>query len=180
MHESILAFLETNLSPSDIYGKRVLEVGSQDVNGSPRTVIVPLYPRSYLGIDNAPGSGVDEICNADDLERKFGSESFDVVLSTELLEHVQDWRTVVSQMKRVVARTGLLVVTTRSPGFPYHPYPIDVWRYRKEDFAEIFRDMEILVLEQDPMVPGIFLKARKPDHFTEADLSQLQIPEVIK
>lgn len=179
MHSSILTFLRSNLSPEDVSSKRVLEVGSQDVNGSPRAVLCPLQPQSYLGIDSAEGPGVDQVCKADDLESTFGSCSFDIALSTEMLEHVQDWKTVVSQMKRVVKPSGLLVITTRSPGFPYHPYPIDVWRFTASDFREIFRDMEILVLEPDPEVSGIFLKARKPGTFVEADLSHVKVLEVV-
>ena len=37
----------------------------------------------------------------------FGPESFDVVVSTEVVEHVLDWRLVINNMKVVLKRGGL-------------------------------------------------------------------------
>jgi SAM-dependent methyltransferase len=178
MHPSILTFLAAKLTPAEIAGTRVLEVGSQDVNGSPRTAIEPLQPKAYVGIDSAAGPGVDVVGKADQLEMIFGEDAFDVVVSTELLEHVQDWRRIVSQLKRVTKRNGLLVVTTRSPGFPYHPFPIDLWRYTGDHFRRIFADMELITVEPDPWVSGVFMKARKPQAFVEADLSKIEVAGV--
>jgi len=45
-HRSVLAFVMTHISAADIAGKRVLEVGSLDVNGSPRWMIELLEPES--------------------------------------------------------------------------------------------------------------------------------------
>lgn len=175
MHDSVLAFLKEDLSRSEILGKRVAEIGSQDVNGSPRPIVMALEPLEYVGIDGSKGPGVDLIMNADVLCEVLGSETFDIVLSTEMLEHVVDWRLVIRQMKGLVKPGGLLVITTRSPGFPYHPYPIDMWRYTLEDARRIFSDMEILALKDDPQVPGIFLKARKPEGFQPCSLDAIEL-----
>lgn len=97
-----------------------------------------------------PGEGgVDEVWDARYLSEKFGENSFDVVLSTEMLEYVDDWRKVITEMKRVLRPDGILIITTRSPGFPYHGFPYDFWRYTLEDFKIIFSDFIILVLSQD-------------------------------
>lgn len=178
MHNSILDFLRANLSKAEALGKRVVEIGSQDVNGTPRSVVVPLCPAEYVGVDSSPGNGVDIVADAGALCSRFGSESFDLVISTEMLEHVQDWKPVVQQMKQLVKPGGLLIVTTRSPGFPYHPYPIDVWRYTKDDAKRIFADMELLALQDDPQAPGIFLKARRPSPYTPCDLSTVEVHRV--
>jgi SAM-dependent methyltransferase len=175
MHESVLAFLEHHLTREEVAGKRVLEVGSYDVNGTPRSIIDPLQPGSYTGLDFSDGPGVDVVGKAEELVDEFGIESFDVVISTELLEHVFPWREVISEMKRVTREGGILIVTTRAPGFPYHPYPVDLWRYTESDFQRIFSDMEIVTLVDDPMAPGVFLKARKPSGFKELDLSDIHV-----
>lgn len=175
MHDSVLAFLRKNLTDEEVRGKRVAEIGSQDVNGSPRPIFMAFEPLEYIGMDSDKGKGVDLIVKADVLCEVLGSETFDIVISTEMLEHVVDWRLIIGQMKGLVKPGGLLIVTTRSPGFPYHPYPIDMWRYTLEDGKRIFADMEILALENDPQAPGIFVKMRKPETFAPCDLSTIEL-----
>lgn len=177
MHESVMEFLRTDVLASEILGKQVLEVGSQDVNGSPRTVLLPHKPKEYLGIDFGPGKGVDRVMDVASLSVKLGIESYDVVISTEMLEHAQDWRTAVDEMKAVLRVGGLLIVTTRGPGFPYHGYPHDYWRYEIEHFQKIFADMEILKLVNDPQHPGVLLKAKKVSQ-RQIDLSKIEVKKV--
>lgn len=165
-------FGERQFVEADIKGKRVIEVGSRDVNGTMRPTVERFGPTEYLGIDLEMGPGVDELCSAYDLVERYGAESFDVVISGEVLEHVHDWRRAISQMKRILKPGGILVITTRSIGFPYHEYPFDYWRYEIADMKTIFSDMSLEALEPDPLDPGVFLKARKPSDFAENDLSQ--------
>jgi len=56
---------------------------------------------------------------------------------------------------------GLLVVTTRSPGFPLHSYPYDFWRFTIDDFKAIFSDMKVLRLVEDPQAPGVLFAGIK-------------------
>ena len=168
------------LGPSDIQGKRVLEVGSLDVNGSVRADIVALGPAAYVGIDIRPGSGVDVICDASDLVETFRENAFDVVISTELLEHARDWRRVVSNIKRVTKPNGVMVVSTRSYGVDFHRHPFDYWRYQKEDFEAIFSDTIVEDLQLDPSAPGLLIKARKPDPFVERDLSDQALYSILR
>lgn len=176
-HRSVLAFVMTHISEADVAGKKVLEVGSFDVNGSPRLLVELLAPASYIGVDIRHGPKVDQICGAAELVVTFGAESFDVVVSTEMLEHAEDWRSAVSNMKRVLVPGGLLLITTRSPGFPQHDHPSDYWRFTKQDALEIFADMKELEVVEDPMVPGIFVRARKPVAFFEANLTAKNVPK---
>lgn len=180
MHPSVMEFLRTKISPDEIAGFEVLEVGAQDVNGSPRQVLLPHKPKKYVGIDFAHGRGVDLVMDVKDLTTYFGVDWFDVVISTEMLEHAQDWRTAVAQMKGVLKPDGLLVVTARGPGFPYHGFPHDYWRYTVDDFSRIFQDMLIQHVGQDtdPCSPGVFLKARKTGGTGSVDLSEFQITPI--
>lgn len=177
MHGSVYGFLEAHASAADVAGKKVLEVGALDVNGSPRRVLEPLGPARYIGVDMRPGSKVDIVVDASMLVPAFGPASFDVVVSTEMLEHVIDWRSAVSNMKRVLAPGGLLLITTRAPGFPQHDHPGDYWRFTMLDALDIFVDMDELLVTEDPMAPGVFVRARKPVDFQETDLTGKNVAE---
>src|SRR3990167_4743713 len=139
-----------------VRGKRVLEVGSLDHNGGIRDAVMNWEPAEYVGVDMMEGPGVDRVCRVEDLENVFGPESFDVVVATELLEHVRGWKMAVHNLKAVLKVGGLLVVTTPSPGFPYHGYPHDYWRFTREDFQETFWEFADGVFASDSLSPGIF------------------------
>ncbi len=152
-HVSCIVFGAKYLSKDEVKGKKVLEVGSYDVNGSLRPIIESWEPAEYIGVDIEEGPGVDVICNADNIVEHFGKETFDIVISTELLEHVWDWRRVISNIKNICKSNGIILITTRSYGFPYHAYPYDFWRYELEDMKNIFSDCELMVLENDFQAP---------------------------
>lgn len=166
-----VVFGARTLPPDEVRGKRVIEVGSLNVNGSLRPILECWEPREYVGADVVAGPGVDVVCRAEELTNRFGPDTFDVVVSTEMLEHVRDWRVVVSNLKRVCRPGGLLVITTRRRGFPYHAHPCDFWRYEPDDLRAIFSDCEILRLEAEPREHGVHLKARKPAGFVEKNLA---------
>ena len=150
-----------------VAGKDVLEVGSLDVNGSLRPHVESLGPARYVGVDLEAGPRVDAIVDARRLVEHFGRDAFDVVVTTEMLEHVRNWQGVVRNLKQVLRPGGVLVLTTRSIGFHYHGYPFDFWRYEPEDMRAIFADFEDLVLKSDTNAPGIFVFARKPLDYHE-------------
>lgn len=180
MHYSVLYWSVLNINEDEIKKKNILEIGSRYVNGSLRPYIMKYSPNSYVGIDYVPGDGVDLVIDARFLVDRLGENRFDVVISTEMLEHAEDWRGIVNGMKRVLRPDGLLIITTRSPGFPYHAYPYDFWRYTLEDFSEIFSDFDILVLEPDDKInPGVLMKARKPVDFNPKNLDNLSLYSIL-
>jgi SAM-dependent methyltransferase len=145
MNDAVREFVVRRLGPDP---GRVIEVGSFDLNGAiPRA-------RRHWGIDIAAGPGVDVRAEAERLP--FPSQCADVVVSTELLEHVLDWHAVLAEMRRVLKPDGRLLLTTRSPGFAYHGYPRDFWRFTPDDMRAIFPAAEV---EQDPSSPGVFVAA---------------------
>lgn len=83
MHQEVLDFL-TKLKmdyPDYFKNKRVLELGSLDICGNPRSFFDDCY---YVGVDKNPGRCVDVVCNAHEFK---SDEKFDVIISTEMLEH---------------------------------------------------------------------------------------------
>jgi 2-polyprenyl-3-methyl-5-hydroxy-6-metoxy-1,4-benzoquinol methylase len=179
-NSACIQFAETNITEKDVRGKSVIEVGSLDINGSLRSIVETFEPVQYLGVDLCEGHGVDIVCNAAGLIDTFGREKFDLLISTEMMEHVLDWKKIIRNFKRILKPNGALLITTRSKGFFYHGYPDDFWRYELDDMKAIFSDFDIVSLEKDPSSPGVFMMARKPIFFIENDLSHLTLYSVVK
>lgn len=142
----------------------VLEVGARNVNGSVRDILEPLTSR-YVGCDLEAGEGVDVVADATRLTDVFPPESFDVLVSTEMLEHVPDWPAAWAQMLTVLRPGGLFILSTRSPGFPLHDYPGDFWRFNARDIGVILEGVaDILMVDKDLTLGypcGIGVLARK-------------------
>ena len=161
MNGTVLAFTRQWLTAADVTGEHVIEAGALDVNGSVRPYVESLRPASYTGVDICPGPGVDRVMDAA-LVQWMGPAG--VVISTEMLEHAADWRSALKGMICGLRHGGVLLLTTRAPGFPYHPHPGDYHRFTVPVMRQILTAAGLVVLacESDPAEPGVFVKARKP------------------
>ncbi len=163
----------------------VLEVGSRDINGSARHVLRHLAS-SYTGIDIVAGPGVDEVLDVAHLSERYEVAPFDLVVSTEMLEHCVDWKNAIYQILKVLKQDGLLILTTRSPGFELHDYPVDYWRFTKKDMHNIFNGAGTLLdIEDDltlgwPCGIGIILRKTANDAYLNTWLNGLANYEVAK
>lgn len=117
----------------------VLEVGSFNVNGTVRDI----FPIT-IGTDMREGEGVDEVVNATQLVARFGLESFDCVVSCDMLEHAEDWRGCLSSMWQVLKKDGFLFLTMANMKKGRHGYPNDYWRFDFDTYLSLFRDNEII------------------------------------
>jgi SAM-dependent methyltransferase len=149
------------------------------VNGGLRSILEAWGSQEYVGTDILEGPGVDVVCNGESLLDRFGEKSFDIVVATEVLEHVRNWRQVISNMKRLCKPDGFVLITTRSIGFPYHAYPHDFWRYEPDDIRDIFSDCDIRKLEKESTGLGVYAKVRKPQTFVERDLLPIKLHSIV-
>ena len=174
-----LAFIGRQLADS-LAGLTVIEVGSLEGGANDvRPIVEARGPARYLGIDVIMGPGVDLIGSVERLTATTGADVADLVVSAEVMEHVRDWRTAISEMKRALRPGGRLLITTRSPGYPFHVSPFDYWRYTTDDAVAIMADMEDVVVEADPAMPGVFISARMPADFRASDLSAFELTSVL-
>lgn len=95
-----------------------LDIGGADVNGSARELLSVV--RTWDGVDIAPGPGVDIVA---DMTQDFSTGPlghlpgfYDVVLCTEVLEHVQDWPALVRNAAKALREGGLLILTCAGRG----------------------------------------------------------------
>ena len=172
----VLEFFISSTVSEDFNDKRILEVGSRYVNGSVRPYVLKISkPRCYIGVDIEDGLLVDIVVPVEKLVERFGEDSFDVVISTELLEHVLDWRTAFDNMKRVLKRGGCILLTTRSRDFPLHGHPDDFWRYEVDDMRKILSDFQITKIVSDELSHGTYARAIKPSAWVPNDLSKIEL-----
>lgn len=130
--------------PAAFTSEKVLEVGSLDINGTVRDMF---QASTYVGVDVAPGKGVDVVAQGEDLD--YPDDSFDVTVSAECFEHNPEWVATFANMWRMARK--YVIVTCASDGRPEHgtrrsnpgssPLTFD-WDYYKNlneaDFREAF------------------------------------------
>ena len=127
MHQSAMAnaslFFGTYVSEGE--GKLIVEIGSQDVNGSIRQVSPS--GAKYIGVDFVQGKGVDIILD-DPYVLPFQDGSVDVCLSSSVFEHSEMFWLLFLEILRILKPDGLFYVNTPSNG-NFHRYPVDCWRF---------------------------------------------------
>ncbi len=178
-HSSVLTWAASAFTSDMVAGKSVVEVGSYDVNGTVRPIVEALGPASYLGVDQSAGPGVDLVADVATVPVLY-PDGFGLVISTEMLEHVDDWKAAVDALVQLVAKSGTVALTTRSPGFPYHPYPVDNWRYPVDMMRDILQayGLKIVHCVTDPEAPGVFAVATKPARWHSRSIEVLDLFEV--
>jgi len=143
--------------PSYFEDKTVLEVGSQDINGSVRKHFKDC---DYLGIDLGEAPGVDMVVSINDFPMP---NKYDVVISSEMLEHCQDWEKALLTMHQNTKPGGLFILTCAGPKRQEHgtinhtpqdsKFTLEHYRnISREDFrsvlpADLF-EMNFLTLER--------------------------------
>lgn len=90
--------------------QRVLDVGSLDINGNNRYLFRDC---DYTGIDLGAGPNVDIVGHLVDLNGQL--KQYDVVISTEALEHDSRWRSTLVCMVEKIVTGGLLLLTWAGP-----------------------------------------------------------------
>lgn len=98
--------------------ENVLEVGSQDLNGSIRDFFPDSSSKNWLGIDIGPGKGVDLVVPGELLQ--LPSAWADASLSSECFEHAKNWSEIFLNMIRSTRSGGLVILTFAGPGRPAH------------------------------------------------------------
>lgn len=159
MHESVMRFVQSEVTRRNLEHADVLDVGALDVNGCVRH----MFDGGYVAVDMRPGPNVDHVCNAHHLCDLFEEGQFDAVVCCEMLEHDDEFWTSMRQMARVLKPGGRMILTTRGIGFPLHEHPDDLWRFTESagrKLAEMAGLHDVTVLE-DPQAPGIFVTGEK-------------------
>lgn len=104
-----------NKFPQFFNNKRVLEIGSLNLNGTIRDYFSDC---KFVGVDLSFGDSVDVICEGQNYNAP--DESYDVVCSTECFEHNLHWFETFKNMIRICKSDGLVFFTCATDGREEH------------------------------------------------------------
>lgn len=107
-----------NIFPQFFTNSKVLEIGSLNINGTIKTLFENC---DYLGIDVGPGPNVDLVCEGHKLDKP--DQYFDVVCTTEALEHDMHIKQTILNSIRMLRKGGLYFFTCAGYGRPEHGTP---------------------------------------------------------
>ena len=155
-------------------GRRVLEVGSLDINGSVRNFFENC---DYTGIDVAEGKGVDVVCQGQEYT---SDDPFQTVISCECMEHNPYWKETLHNMYRLLSPGGCMIMTCAGVGRAEHgttrtsiadsPLTISIgWDYYRNisvrDLATVFdieSDFTWWEMKSNPMSNDLYFIGFKP------------------
>jgi SAM-dependent methyltransferase len=117
----------------------VLEVGAFQVEG--QEALANLRPffagKSYLGVDQRAGPGVDELADVENLP--YADGSFGTVLALSTFEHVAHFWRGFEEVRRVLRPDGALLVACPFY-FHVHDEPCDYWRFTPAALEVLLED----------------------------------------
>lgn len=116
MHKEAKEYCESvkRRFPEKFRNKYILDCGSLDINGNNRYMF---DGGLYRGIDICAGKNVDVVTPVHLYEPE---HVFDVIISTEMLEHDEHWKESLGNMVRQLNSGGLLLITAAGLGRPEH------------------------------------------------------------
>lgn len=132
MHDAVIDFLRTVILNHGLDRPhiRVLDIGGRRVSSAmfykgPQPYELFTDHACYLVLDLISGNDVDIVADATDpsdiFERRpWLQNSFDVVVCTEVLEHVEKWWKILETAFVTLKPEGRLLLTCAGPGRPQH------------------------------------------------------------
>ncbi len=129
----IIAFKNTDY----FRNKKVLEIGSQDINGNNNELFTNC---NVTRIDLGSGPNVDMVCHGADLDHP--DESYDSIISTEAFEHDSRLDETLKNIVRLLRSGGIFVFTCAASKRQEHgtygfdstasPHTLDFYQNRSE------------------------------------------------
>lgn len=131
--------------------------------------LIKPYTSEYVAFDMVPGENIDVVGDA--LHPPFPDGSFDTVLSTQTLEHVEKPWVVVSEIRRILKPGGVCLITAPFL-IPYHADPYDFFRYTKQGMESLFRNEGFAIEESGrygntPIVVAEMFHFAHMSHYTQ-------------
>ena len=146
MHANSCALFRKHVLPLFLPGISVLEVGPHYENRPSENWWCPfdLLKDSgaiyhHAALENFERDGSQRVVMLYEYTLKCQSNLFDVVFTTNVIEHVRRIWTWTRELSRVI-RSGGLLVHVNPVSWPFHESPVDCWRIYPDGHRALFED----------------------------------------
>ena len=143
MHTNSKLLFEKHALPYFTAGMRILEIGP-DTSPSNYQKLVTAPVASWDTVD-FPRDFATTYTLSEEYHFPIDSESYDLVLSGQVIEHVRKIWVWLQEVARVV-KPGGLVITINPVSWPYHEAPVDCWRIYPEGMRALYDDAGLDVI----------------------------------
>ncbi len=171
VHEFIRRHAMTHMSP----GVKVLDAGSGREHEQYLRKELIATGATLHTCDFCAGPGVDFVADVSALP--FEDASYDIILSTQVLEHVREPQRVVSEMARVLKPGGHLFLTTPQSS-PLHNLPYNYFNFTNLGLRILFENAALKVDKEEPQ-GGHFTLLAYNLHWTMNFLRSKKLPWLI-
>ena len=122
----------------------ILEIGSGDKNKNQSAEQIFPHANVFVqtDINNSYGHKHLDITSAIQIEEKY-----DLVLCTNVLEHIFDIKPAIKNLNYLLNEKGHLVVSVPFI-YPLHDEPEDFWRFTEHALKKLFSDFKILTIKR--------------------------------
>lgn len=124
---------------------KIADIGSYNVNGTLKSLFAnPKW--LYTGYDIIPGPDVDVVISGEYHWPEIPSHSCDVVVSSQVVEHVRHpWRWI-KEVARICKNGGIVYVCTPNT-IHFHEHPVDCWRVWPDGMKALFDEAGLIPVE---------------------------------
>jgi len=122
----------------------IFDLGSQSIGGSYRQIFEsPNW--KYIGVDVEAAENVDIVINNPYEWEEIQSDSVDILISGQTLEHIEYFWLTMLEIARVLKPGGMCCLVAPSSGYE-HRYPVDCWRFYPDGMraASQFAKLEVV------------------------------------
>jgi ubiquinone/menaquinone biosynthesis C-methylase UbiE len=112
----------------------------------------------YIGVD--VGNNPDADFNIEPGQQlQFEKDSFDIVLSSQVLEHVEDVDSYMKEIKRVLVKDGVLLLSTHGT-WQYHASPYDYYRWTSMGMKTLMKKYGFEITHFKPILGQLALTSQ--------------------
>ena len=122
----------------------ILEIGSGDTNKNQSAEQIFPHAKVFVQTDvnNSFGHKYLDITSAIQIEEKY-----DLVLCTNVLEHIFDIKSAIKNLNYLLKEKGHLLISVPFI-YPLHDEPEDFWRFTEHALKKLFSDFKFLMVKR--------------------------------